>query len=247
MGKRIFLTEEQIKQFVIEAFRRQTIPHYSNNDKLEFGNDTNVVDGGNFPIKRNGQEYWVSRSVTVSLYVFGYDMNGNMYILASKRGPGARGGNGCWCVVGGFLDYGYTLEETCVKECKEECGIDVNENDLIPVGVNSYRGNKRGDVAAKFYTILKDSIENHKPSIANCEPGEATDARWIPINEIQKYRWWGKQGEHAYEFAIRIFNKKGTLSNNKNYNLTITALNGLLNDGIINEEQFNTIINIIKR
>ena len=73
MGKRIFLTEEQVKQFVIEAFRRQTIPHYSNNDKLEFGNDANVVDGGNFPIKRNGQEYWVSRSVTVSLYVFGYD------------------------------------------------------------------------------------------------------------------------------------------------------------------------------
>ena len=39
----------------------------------------------NFPVKIDGVEYWVSRSVVVVTLIKGFDKNGNEYILANTR------------------------------------------------------------------------------------------------------------------------------------------------------------------
>ena len=46
----------------LDEWGKHITPKYSYDDPLEYVKDDNVVDGGNFPIKRNGKEYWVSRS-----------------------------------------------------------------------------------------------------------------------------------------------------------------------------------------
>ena len=247
MGKKILFTEAQLRNIIIESWGTRKPIHYSMDDRLEFGDDPNVVDGGNFPIKRNGKEYWVSRSMVISLYVFGYDVNGNLYILASKRGPGAKHGKGLWNVVAGFLDYGYSLEDTCVKECWEECGVRIDPNKVISCGIDSSRNGKRGDISAKFYTVLDDTIDKHEPSIKNCEPGEVTEAMWVPINKMKDLKWWGDQGLNAYTFANRLENKKKSMKNNPNFNITINGLKGLLKDNMIDEKEYIEIINILKR
>lgn len=244
MGKRIYLTEAQFKELVAEWGRKNIKPtHYSMDDKLELVDDPNIKDGGNFAIKRNGKMYWVSRSNTISLYVFAYDRNGRMYVLASKRGPKASSGSGMWNIVAGFLDYGYSLEDTAVKECWEETGVKVNKDDLINAGTNSSNVNR--EVNTRFILLMKDLVENHPTSIANCEDGEVSEAKWIPVDEVQKYRFWGKQGESIIELSNRLIQKKG-INFGEKYADFMEGINRLLNDGVINNLEYTKIMNIVK-
>ena len=212
-------------------------------DKLELVDDPNIVDGGNFAIKRNGKEYWVSRSNTISLCVFGYDENGVLHVLASKRGPKARGGVGKWNIIAGFLDYGYTLEQTAIKECYEETGVKITEDELINFGTHSNR--VYNEVSTRFMAILKDPIENHPTSIENCEPGEVTDAQWIAIDNLDKYIFWYTQKNTILELANRL-SKKNNLDNSGLFQEFSKSLNNLLSNGVINDAEYKQIMNIVK-
>lgn len=55
-------SERVIKNVLNEWFKKNVIPTYKDDDKLELVKDKNVVNGGNFPIKRNGKEYWGTKS-----------------------------------------------------------------------------------------------------------------------------------------------------------------------------------------
>ena len=70
-----------IKETINEWGKKNIV--YNDNDKLELVKDNNVINGGNFPIKRNGQIYWVSRSNSISLYVFCKNKIGERCILSS--------------------------------------------------------------------------------------------------------------------------------------------------------------------
>ena len=48
----------------------------------------------NFPVQVNGKEYWISRAMAVVGLVFCID-NGELFILAGKRGKGTPDFQGC--------------------------------------------------------------------------------------------------------------------------------------------------------
>ena len=241
MSKNIYLTEGQLRNLIAEWGRRNfEKPHYSMNDKLELVDDPNIKDGGNFAIRRNGKEYWVSPSNTISLYVFGYNKNGKICVLISKRGKNVKGGAGKWNVISGFLDYGDTLESAAVRECWEETGVKLDKKRLINMGTHS----RRQTVNTCFCTVLGDNIENHPTSIANCEKGEVSEAKWVPVDEIGKYNlWFG--GDNIVKFANRFKNKRGVDTTEK-YKNFLNDLKSLLDDGIIDRNDYKNIINIVK-
>ena len=240
MKKNIFLTESQIK-VIKEWGRKKTEPIiYSMDDKLELVDDPNIKDGGNFAIKRNGKTYWISRSNTVSVYVFGYNENGVLHTLISKRGNKVAKGGGKWNVVTGYLDYRETLEHAAARECWEETGVKINEKNLVNLGTNS----QKETVNTCFYIILDDTIENNPTSIENSEGDEVSQALWVPVNEIDKYNmWFGKK--NIISIANRIKNKS-TVNSNNNYENFLNVLKLLLDDNIINNDDFERIINIVK-
>ena len=51
----------------------------------------------------DGKEYWISRSVAVSVFLFVKDKD-KLYVLANKRGPGAADFQGLWNCPCGYLD-----------------------------------------------------------------------------------------------------------------------------------------------
>ena len=232
-----------IKQSINEWVRKNTIPTYKDDDKIELVKDKNVVNGGNFPIKRNGKEYWVSRSMTISLYVFCKNDSGEWCILASLRGPKVKFGANKWNVVCGFLDYGYTLEETAVKECYEETGVKINVDMLRHHGVNSSR--VRGDVSARFSVVLDSNTKNYPTSISHCEEGEVSDAQWIPLSKIKQYNWWGKQDEKVLTVSQEIIDSH-SLSTNKNYQLIVSSLQKLVSEKRMNQDIYKEIMNLLK-
>lgn len=218
---------------------RQEKPVYSDKDKLELVKDPNVVDGGNFPIRRNGRVYWVSRSNTVSLYVYCRDKAGGWCVLASKRGPNASQ-SGKWNVVCGFLDYGYSLEETAIKECQEETGVSINPGSLHLIGTNSNR--KHDAVNSCFYAVLDGTIDNYPTDISGCEPGEVSEARWIRFDELDGYRFSGRQKEHV----LSIFNEYCGKGNSYNKAMLLRYLKQMAAEHEINDNQYNNILNILK-
>lgn len=218
---------------------RQEKPVYSDNDRLELVNDPNVVDGGNFPIKRNGRVYWVSRSNTVSLYVYCRDRTGRWCVLASKRGPNASQ-SGKWNVVCGFLDYGYSLEETAIKECQEETGVSINPGSLHLIGTNSNR--KHDAVNSCFYAVLDGTIDNYPTDISGCEPGEVSEAKWIGFDELDGYRFSGRQKEHV----LSIFNEYCGKGNSYNKAMLLRYLKQMAAEHEIDDNQYNNILNILK-
>lgn len=243
------LSESDLHNIIREAVKRldewgrHVTPHYSYDDPLEYIKDDNVVDGGNFPIKRNGKEYWVSRSNVISLYVFCKDVSGRWCILASKRGPKSKVSPNKWNVVCGFLDYGYTLEDTAVKECFEETGVKINKNQLRNNGTFSHR--KYDAVSTRFSCVLNGTTENYPTSITNCEPGEVSEAKWIPLDEVDQYIWMSNQGSKAKDAAKNILPNE-QFEGNEFFSGVLNNLQALLNGGFIDNKKYAAIIDILK-
>lgn len=232
--------EDLLKEDIDEWGKR---PVYSYDDKLEFVHDDNIKNGGNFGIKRNGREYWVSRSNCISLYVYCKNSEGEWCILASKRGPKMRNPNK-WNVVCGFLDYGYSLESTAVKECWEETGVKISKQMLRNNGTNSSRTN--GPVVTRFSCVLNGTTDKYKTSIKNCEPGEVTEAMWIPLSKVNMFDWVDNQGQKAAEAANNIVSN-GTPETDENFYTIVNNLQQMLNKGLIDQEKYNGIVNMLKR
>lgn len=234
-----YILNETVNKILLEYYPRKPIK-YSYDDTLEFIKDDNIVDGGNFGIRRNGKDYWVSRSNIVTLYVFCYSNEYNEWcVLASKRGPKARFSN-YWNVVCGFLDYGYSLEDTAVKECYEETGIQISKDMLISKG--TFSDKTYDSVNTVYNVILKDDISNHPTSISNCEPGEVSESAWIPLSQVGGLKWSGKQGVFAKQMLKKL-NGDGYNSDIENIE---ASLSNMVKHNTISLEKMNNILKIIK-
>ena len=62
----------------------------------------------NFPVIKDGKEYWISRSIAVACFVYKI-VNDEIYVLANKRGSGTPDFQGYWYCPCGYLDYDETL------------------------------------------------------------------------------------------------------------------------------------------
>ena len=74
----------------------------------------------------DGEEIWVSRSVTV-LAILVVVCDGSAYVPLNKRGPDLPSEVGKWCLAGGYLDYDETIGGAVMREVWEELGLDLQE------------------------------------------------------------------------------------------------------------------------
>ncbi|NEP15663.1 MAG: NUDIX hydrolase [Leptolyngbya sp. SIO4C1] len=72
----------------------------------------------------DGEELWISRSVTV-LPVLLFVQQGGIFVPLNKRGQALPDEVGKWGLPGGYLDYDETAGEAVVREVWEELGLDI--------------------------------------------------------------------------------------------------------------------------
>lgn len=102
----------------------------------------------------------------------------NKILLARRFNTGWKDGN--YSLVTGHLDGNEPVSQAMIREAKEESGIQINKNDLIPAVVihRHYPGQEYVD----FFFVVKKW--HGEPSIQ--EPDKCDNMDWFPIDALPK-------------------------------------------------------------
>lgn len=140
----------------------------------------------NFPFTHNGKEYWYSRSIVCSIFVY-VKCRGDWYIVAAQRGDNQTSPR-AWNVPGGFLDHNETLDECALRELFEEVGLHIYKDPTL-YKISENRGGKQ-HVIFSWYLNLGEVDELPKLSQEHNEPGETLAVEWIKVGDENKGKLW---------------------------------------------------------
>jgi len=83
-----------------------------------------------------------------------------------------------WALPGGFVEWGETVENACMREAKEETSLDIEILDLIGVFSDPNRDPRGHVVSIAFLCIVKSG--------SLVASSDAKYAAWVDIEEILK-------------------------------------------------------------
>ncbi len=137
----------------------------------------------------DGEELWISRSVTV-LAILVVICDGNAYVPLNKRGPDLPSEVGKWCLAGGYLDYDETIGGALMREVWEELGLDLHALQANHRLVGSldqpslvFSEPRRSQNVTMHYPLMV--FLNSGTDLPHLAPqvsvGEVTDVDWFPL------------------------------------------------------------------
>lgn len=128
------------------------------------------------------------RFVAVSGFVYAI-VDGKYSVLTNLRGPGAPDYQGCWNAVCGYLENFETSKQGIQREMFEECGFIIDENDLKVVFVETDPDEcNHGNVTIRHRAFLGKIVPQYVKGEGG-EENEVNDVKWIPIDDIDNYKW----------------------------------------------------------
>lgn len=89
---------------------------------------------------------------------------------------------GEWCLPGGKIDWGETLEEAAIREVKEETGITIYNPEIISIHncKNKHAHFLTAGILARKWSGKEKVME----------PDEITEWKWFPLNELPFPRYF---------------------------------------------------------
>lgn len=101
-------------------------------------------------------------------------------ILLEKRSPNKRYSPNKWGLCAGHVDTGETLTDAAIREIKEEIGIIVNENDLIPFGnYETFIDETNSHLTHFFYLECNNDIAEF-----TIQKEELSEVKWFKIDKV---------------------------------------------------------------
>ena len=106
--------------------------------------------------------------------------DGNGRYVMTKRGQNCRDEQGTWDFGGGGVDLGDSVEETIVKEVKEELDADVLEMEFL-----GYRDLFREHEGEKTHWVSFQFLVRVDPvQVKNGEPHKFDDVQWFTLDNL---------------------------------------------------------------
>lgn len=105
--------------------------------------------------------------------------NGKILLEKRKSEPG----KGKWTIPGGLVELGESIEQTVIREVKEETGLDIEKPKLIDV-VNYIAKDKKGKI--KYHFVMIDYFVKLKSIKKVKALSDAEELRWVPFDEVEK-------------------------------------------------------------
>ena len=112
----------------------------------------------------------------IGVGVGAFIVNKNNELLLQKRSVPAE--KDYWCIPGGRVELFETLEQTVIREAKEETGLDVKIISIMGVCNHIIKEENAHWVAASYLC----EIDKGEPRIM--EPDKASDMRWFPLDKL---------------------------------------------------------------
>ena len=155
----------------------------------------------------DGKEVWESRSPAIVGVILA-KFDNEIYVLVGQRGLGAADNQGYWNVPCGYLDWDESGPEATIREIYEETGLDlekifarnqihiIQSNFSQPFYVTTKITENRQNVSFS-YGVFFYCEDLPELTTKYSETNEIAEAKWININDIDKY-------EFAYKHDQRI-------------------------------------------
>jgi 8-oxo-dGTP diphosphatase len=90
-----------------------------------------------------------------------------------------------WSFPGGAVELGETVRTAAVREAEEECGLDVELVDEVPLDAYDIL-EVDADGRLRYHYVLLQFLA--KPKGGVLEPkSDVTDVRWVPLTEAENY------------------------------------------------------------
>jgi len=105
--------------------------------------------------------------------------DGKILLEKRKNDPG----KGKWSIPGGLVELGESVEQTVIREVKEETGLDVKKPEHIDVVDNVVR-DENGEV--KYHFVIIDYFVKLKGGTLKAA-SDAEELKWITFDEVDKY------------------------------------------------------------
>ena len=148
----------------------------------------------NFPFRWHGKTLWYSRSFAVSAFIFCRNSEGEWCVLANKRGKGAADFNHMWNCIAGYIDFNERAEEAAVREIREECKINIDEDEVQFYKLISCPSENHQNIVARFFAKIEDKTTDSElfaisADFEGGEKDEVEEVAWIPVSHIDNYEW----------------------------------------------------------
>lgn len=151
----------------------------------------------NFEFEHEGKKLWYSRSLACNIMIFRKTIANEWEILACKRGQGCEFNKGLWNIPGGFIDFNEDSINCALRELKEETGVELkNRYDVFFNKLDTKpRGKRQTMVASHYACFVEEDTLDWKFTTEFSEPDETEEIKWIPIKDINNYKWTHGQKE----------------------------------------------------
>lgn len=100
-------------------------------------------------------------------------------VLMQRRGDA----QGPWGLPGGAMELGETVEETAVRETREETGLDVRPNELLGVYTGPLHTYANGDVVQAVVVVLTATQVGGRLSV---DGTETIDLGWYSLDDLPR-------------------------------------------------------------
>ena len=105
--------------------------------------------------------------------------NGKILLEKRRNDPG----KGKWSVPGGLVELGENIEETVLREVKEETNLEVENPQHVDV-VTHISLDKNGKI--KYHFVIIDYLVKLKRGTLKAA-SDAEKLQWVPFDKVEKY------------------------------------------------------------
>lgn len=133
---------------------------------------------------------WYSRSVAASLFAFCQNKDGELCVLASKRGSGSADFQGRWNCPCGYVDFNETTGEAAIRETFEETGVKFLLSQIKFFDFDDLPCANRQNITFHYMANICDKkCEDFAFSKKNNEKNEVDEIEWLPVSQISSRTW----------------------------------------------------------
>jgi mutator protein MutT len=105
--------------------------------------------------------------------------DGKILLEKRKNDPG----KGKWSVPGGLVELGENIEQTVLREVREETGLEVEKPEHIDV-VDNVDFDEHGKI--RYHFVIVDYFVRVKCGTAKAA-SDAEEVRWVQLGDVEKY------------------------------------------------------------